>query len=116
MIPISIEEKNKTVPQDLPEPVAQVTFNSDVTVTNATCDQGGLFAQIKAELGEIADFISLCKSPSATEQRKFALSHSHSLDAIADRINECAADIFGDIILEDVGGAYAVIEDYSDRI
>ena len=33
-------------------------------------------------------------------------------DALADRINTAACDILGDIILEDAGGYYTVIEDY----
>lgn len=76
---------------------------------------GGLTGQIKLELGDIADFIVLCKSPTTAEQRRFASSHSLSVDEIADRINECAANVFGDIILEDVGGAYGIIEDYIDQ-
>ena len=115
--PISTVEKTNTAPQSIPEQITQITFDYDVTETNSeACSSGGLFTQIKAELGDIADFIMLCRSPSATEQRKFARSHSLSLDAIADKINECAADVFGDIILEDAGGAYAIIEDYADQI
>ena len=49
------------------------------------------------------------------EQRKFASSHSLTLDEIADTINECAANVFGDIILEDAGGYYTIIEDYVDQ-
>ena len=33
-----------------------------------------------------------------------------------DKINEAAFDIFGDILLEDVGGAYGILEDYIDQI
>lgn len=120
LFPITKDEKSEAIPAVIPE-VATVTqdSHSDETIdaqTDAACNQSGLFVQIKAELGDIADFITLCKAPSAIEQRKFASLRSLSVDAVADRINECAADIFGDIILENVGGAYAIIEDYSDQI
>ena len=36
-------------------------------------------------------------------------------DIIADRINTLAADLMGDILLEDVGGGYAVLEDYIEE-
>ena len=77
---------------------------------------GGLMEQLRSTLGDIADFISLCRSPSVTAQRTFASSKGLSLDAIADKINECAVDVFGDILLEDVGGAYGILEDYIDQL
>ncbi len=99
------------------EPVPQKT---ETTVSHLPATQqlqisGGLLTQIKGEIGEVADFIELCKSPTPTEQRRFAASHGLSVDEIADSINECAANVFGDIILEDVGGAYRIIEDYIDQ-
>ena len=84
--------------------------------TIAASSSGGLSAQIKAVLGFVADFIALCVSPSSTAQRAFAQAHGLSVDEIADKINETAVDIFGDIILEDVGSAYGIIEDYIDQI
>ena len=37
-------------------------------------------------------------------------------DAIADKINTVAGDSIGDIILEDMGGYYAVIEEYRELL
>ena len=37
-------------------------------------------------------------------------------DAVADEINEIAAEVFGDVILEDDEGGYVVIEDYREQI
>ncbi len=100
------------------EHVIEKTVASEPSAPIEAQDQsnGGLWEQIKAELGDIADLIGLCSSPSPIDQRRFASSHGVSLDEIADRINECAANIFGDIILEDTGGAYGIIEDYVDQI
>ncbi len=99
----------------VPEP--QVTVSPETTAfAPRNTSNGSLSSDIKAILGDIADFISLCRSPSPTSQRAFASSHGLSLDEIADRINETAVDVFGDILLEDVGGAYGIIEDYVDQI
>jgi hypothetical protein len=46
------------------------------------------------------------------EQRKFASSHGTTADELADKINESAVELFGDIILENNGEAYTIIEDY----
>ena len=108
-------------PELIIEPIAEPSSpKAETTVSHApespqSQNSDGLFAKIKAELGVLADFIELCKSPDSAEQRRFASSHGLSVDEIADSINESAANVFGDIILEDVGGAYGIIEDYIDQ-
>ena len=79
-------------------------------------DNCGLYEKIKQSLGNDAEFIKLCQSGSIAEQRKFAIANKLSIDELADRINEAAVDILGDIILENDGEAYRVIEDYSDQL
>ena len=37
-------------------------------------------------------------------------------DALADEINELAADTLGDILLEDTGNGWQVLDDYRDRL
>ena len=63
-------------------------------------------------LGNLAGFISLCKNRSFREQRQFASEQGLSCDEIADIINENAANILGDIILEEDSGGYGIISDY----
>ncbi len=72
----------------------------------------GLYSQLYASLGDIAAFLTLCRGASLLEQRKFASSHGTTPDELADKINECAVELFGDIIIESDGSAYAIIEDY----
>ena len=93
----------------------QPHIETEIVKTPQEATQSTLFGQIKDEIGEIAEFISLCKLQRTAEQRKFASSHSLTVDEIADTINECAANVFGDIILEDAGGYYTIIEDYVDQ-
>ena len=96
--------------QSKPDHKISVSHAEDSAATTST-----LYGQIKNALGEIADFITLCKLQMNADQRKFASAHSLALDEIADTINECAANVFGDIILEDRGGYYAIIDDYIDQ-
>lgn len=67
-------------------------------------------------LGELADFIRLADLGDAVAQRVFATQMNSMPDAIADKINTVAGDRIGDIILEDMGGFYAVIEDYRELL
>lgn len=103
--PISKPEQENSM-QEIKEPLS---FTEDRK-------EEGLIGKIRSNVGGIADFIDLCRTPSPIEQRRFASSRSLTVDEIADRINESAVDIFGDIILEDVGGAYGILEDYIDQL
>ncbi len=69
---------------------------------------------LKVALGTLAPFLPLCDPTDRAAQRAFAAGLGKMVDAIADKINTVAGDIIGDIILEDVGGAYAVLEDYRE--
>jgi hypothetical protein len=89
-----------TVPE--PEIVASVPIS----------ESNDLYSQLIAKLGDIAQFISLCKGSGIIEQRKFASSHNCTADEIADKINEASVELFGDIILEKDVNAYTIIEDY----
>lgn len=56
---------------------------------------------------------ALCED--GTEQKRLAAQMGKLPDVVADEINTLAADLFGDILLEDAGAAYAVLEDYRDE-
>ncbi len=49
-------------------------------------------------------------------ERESAKALGSSPDGVADEINELAADELGDVILEDDGGIYVIIEDYLDDV
>ncbi len=75
-------------------------------------DEQGVYAGLCERLGDISEFVALCRAPSLLHQRQFASARGTTIDELADKINETAVDIFGDIILEDSGNGYAIIEDY----
>lgn len=96
----------------------RVPFAPNVTDTPAVAENVVLaserapFATLKAALGALAAFLPLCDPADRAAQRAFATERGKMVDAIADEINTVAGDVLGDIILEDMGGVYAVIEDY----
>ena len=60
------------------------------------------------------DFLRAALEESASRQKAFAAAYGKPTDVIADEINELAADLLGDILLETDGIVYTVLEDYRD--
>ncbi len=89
-----------------PEPVMMPT-ESTTMPENETETQ--LFIR---ELGEVSMFINHALNCDVAAQRQFAKARGEMVDSLADRINELAAEMLGDVLLEECDGGYAVIEDY----
>ena len=70
--------------------------------------------EIGAKVPEAVEFLRLCFSPSLAEQRKFASNIGKSPDELADLINEAALEIMSDILLEEDGMGYFIIDDYKN--
>ena len=100
-----------TAPAPTPAPVPEVPLSLPALGDNLTSESG--FA---AALGALAGFLPLAAAGDRAGQRAFALSVGQMPDAVADRINAVAEEYFGDIVLEDAGGYYTVIEDYRDLL
>ncbi len=72
--------------------------------------------ELAAALAEYAEFISAALGGDGGAERKFAAGRGMLPDSVADRINDIAAELFGDIILEDDGELYRVIDDYAEEV
>ena len=95
------------------EPIQKEEPAPEITVSPPPTDNpDSLYSQLYASLGAVAEFVNLCRGSSLLEQRNFASAHGTTPDELADKINESAVELFGDIILEDSGSGYAIIEDY----
>ena len=96
-------EEEKSIfsePETIPEPM-QEESEPDL-----------IYSLSKAE----KEFVLAALERNASKQSAVAANESSLPDIIADRINTLAADIFGDIILEDLGGFYGVLEDYEEEL
>ena len=91
----------EAAPKDAPPPMPEKS-NGEATLASL--------------LGTLAPFVALADCRDRAAQRAFALEMGSMPDAIADKINTVAGDMIGDIILEDLGGTYAVIEDYRELL
>lgn len=67
-------------------------------------------------LGKRLDFLVAVLDGSAVKQRRIAAELSSPAEVIVDEINELAADILGDILIEGDDGDYSIIEDYRELV
>ncbi|MBR6728211.1 MAG: TerB N-terminal domain-containing protein, partial [Clostridia bacterium] len=104
--PQTVREKPASAPE--PPPAAPV---QPLPVTPSTA---AALSPLAEALGDLAAFLPLARSGDRAAQREFARSRGLMVDAIADKINTVTGDILGDIVLEQEGDAYVIIEDYLD--
>ena len=93
----------KHLPENIVEEIS-VAFDSNSSIAE----------EIGKRIPQAVDFLRLCFSPSLAEQRKFASEIGKSPDELADLINEASLDIMSDILLEEDGDGYFIIDDYKD--
>lgn len=113
-------QKLKEAPQDVKE-VSATAGEAAAPAAENTREkkkrEGGTQPATLAEaLGEWAEFVRLAAAGDRAGERRFAESRGEMVDAVADRVNTLAGELFGDVILEDAGGFYTVIADYADDL
>ena len=59
-------------------------------------------------------FLQAVRNESPAEQRQASAARGVPLEVLADEVNALAADAYGDILLEECDGGFAVIEDYRE--
>lgn len=93
-----------------------VTESAVIEEPQAVLDNSQNEDDFFATLGEVEkSFIEAALSENFAEQERIAAEAGSLADVIADRINTLAADMRGDILLEDTGMGYAVLEDYIEE-
>lgn len=105
------EEIKESVESKETEEMQAVPGKSEAAPPAADSNNDGsaIAAQVKEGLSVICD-------KGGTDFAKWANSVNMLPDAAAEMINEALYDIIGDIVLEDNGGVYALIEDYRSDI
>ncbi len=91
----------------------EITKSPEVEQSNLSSEFSPI-EEMKNRLGEKYDFIIYALNEKFKSQRDLASRLSLMTDALADEINDLAADILGDIILEENDGGYTLIEDYRE--
>lgn len=91
----------------------EIDTNTDTDNDNDTADGGSELAEA---LGELCEFVLYAAEGDVAAERRIAADMGTVADVVADRVNEIAAENFGDIILEERDGAWCVILDYLDEV
>lgn len=99
-------EEESSAPMPVPSAADEPTPIESVPATMKEAD-----AQ-STPLTPYFDFIEAAVQADREAQKQIALQKGQLIDAIADRINELAAEQMGDVLLEERDGIYCVLEDY----
>ena len=100
-----VEELEESVPTDTirePKPSEPTPSRDDHVPKNAFWEATSKYAQ----------FIDFLLREKFDEQKQYCRSRNLLPDAVVDEINELSVEYFGDILIEEKGSGYAVIEDY----
>ena len=72
--------------------------------------------EFKVALGEKIKFLIAVSNRNVGEARRAAQDISMPAEAIADEINELAADMLGDVLIEENDGEFSIIDDYREAV
>ena len=71
---------------------------------------------LRVQLGEYLPFVEAMLCGNTSECESIASRMGKLIDSIVDAINEIAVEVIGDMLIEDVDGAFSIIEDYREMI
>jgi len=114
----AFDEEEHTVTSAAPEPAPAPDIPDTPTSASKPILEDEPHPSSLAEaLGELAEFVRLALAGDGAGQRAFAARVRKMPDAIADAVNTVTAEVeIYDMILEEDGGVYRVIEDYRDQV
>ncbi len=106
--------------EEIPEEVSSVSISATLPADNATqtateSASDGASSFYKA-ISKYSELFELIKNEKYPEQINYIKSNKLIFEAVADEINEAAAEIFGDILIEESDIGYKIIDDYKDII
>ena len=87
-------------------PVKDIPHPNEKMIDETEADTNAFFAYLP--------FLQAVYDGDGAGQRRAAQARGLPLDVLADEVNALAADLMGDILLEECDGVYAVIEDYRE--
>ena len=81
-----------------------------------TSERANPDSPLQDALAPYLPFIAAVAAADVQAQMAFCRGMNKMIDAVADEINDIAVEAFGDVILEEADGAYAIIEDYREQL
>ena len=106
----AFEEESHPQPEVYIEPAVVVPIPQEPV----RAENSSLYENLCLSLGDNAEFLNLCISEDFSGQRSFSRGVGLSADELAEQINSLALDTLGDILLEDIGDGYIILEDYKN--
>lgn len=101
-------EEEQAISEPAIQPVETAIFTAHDAVSNPSA--------LAEALAEYMDFLRLADRGDATAMRRYATERGEMVELFVDKINEISVEIFGDVILEELDGAYCIIQEYRKEI
>ena len=98
------------------ESTPSAVTEAPITAPEEAAEETDAPEDLGAALSDYAGFIDAALRGDGAAERSFAAGRGMLPDSVADEINDIAAGLYGDIILEDDGDIYRVIDDYAEDI
>ena len=86
------------------------------TVSSETENEENPPNDLAATLGEKYKFLIAVLNENVSDQRRISTELGMLSEALVDEINEIAFDVLGDILIEDDGDGYRIIDEYKEEI
>lgn len=115
---LNIEETSWEITQKLVEAfedesaLPQIEEEAVTLVEEPVDNEGSETAQFLGEISQHLQFFELIKQQDFAGQREYLSKNRLMAEAVVDQINETAVDIFGDVLIEDTGEGFCLIEEY----
>ncbi len=100
--------------ETIAEPSHIQIFQEHAETKSESLPQDAPYLAFQSRISHHLDFFELIKIGDVSEQMRYIKANRIIAEAVVDEINEAAADIFGDILIEELDFGYQIIEDYKD--
>ena len=112
----SWETTNELVTAFEEEQEAALSTENVISADVMTSQRDDVDSDLKKALGRYLEFVLAVKQNDAAAVSDFCHREGVLPDAIADAVNEIAVDAIGDVLVEDSGDGFSLIECYTDLI
>lgn len=109
---VDTEEKPVKIPKILSGAESLIDNTQPAANEGEVCEVSDFYKAIF----KYSELFELIKNEKYAEQVKYIKTNKLIFEAVVDEINEAAAEIFGDILLEEADIGYKIIDDYKDII
>lgn len=98
------------------EPLVDIETTEEIALEQQPVADGSPLARFYSEIKGYSQLFELIKDKKFADQLKYVKENKLIFEAVVDEINEIAAEIFDDILIEEADVGYKIIDDYKELL